>query len=65
LRNYSSSQTFNEKWPILENDLLTLLNKIAPEKKIVIKSQDSFPWIDDDLKYIQYLRDLNYKKLKK
>ena len=65
LSNYFSSQNVNEKWSILENDLLALLNKIAPEKKIVIQSQDSFPWIDDDLKYFQYLRDLNYKKLKK
>ena len=62
--NYFLSHSVNEKWSILESDLLALLNKIAPEKNIVIKSQDSFPWIDDDLKYIQYLRDLNYKKWK-
>ncbi len=34
--NYFLSQNVNEKWSILENDLLVLLNKIAPEKKIVI-----------------------------
>ena len=62
--NYFLSHSVNEKWSILESDLLALLNKIAPEKNIVIKSQYSFPWIDDDLKYIQYLRDLNYKKWK-
>jgi hypothetical protein len=54
----------NEKWNILEADLLIILNKIVPEKKITIKSIDSFPWIDDDLRYTQFLRDSNYKKWK-
>jgi hypothetical protein len=56
--------TVNEKWELLEEELLTILNKITPEKKIIIKSQDSFPWIDDDLRYLQFLRDSNYKSWK-
>ncbi len=59
-----NSQSVNDKWIILEEELLILLNKIVPEKKIIIKSLDSFPWIDDDLRYTQFLRDTNYKKWK-
>jgi hypothetical protein len=59
-----NSQSVNDKWIILEEELLILLNKIVPEKKIIIKSLDSFPWIDDDLRYAQFLRDTNYKKWK-
>jgi hypothetical protein len=61
---FHSCSSVNDKWDILEEDLLNILNKIAPEKKIMIKSLDSFPWIDDDLRYIQFLRDSNYKKWK-
>jgi hypothetical protein len=53
---FHSYSSVNDKWNILEEDLLNILNKIAPEKKITIKSLDSFPWIDDDLRYIQFLR---------
>ena len=44
--------------------MLAILNKITPEKKIIIKSQDLFSWIDDDLRYVQFLRDSNYKTWK-
>ena len=61
--NYFLSHSVNEKWSFLESDLLALLNKIAPEKNIVIKSQDSFPWIDDDLKYIHFVVFFIYRDI--
>jgi hypothetical protein len=56
--------TTNDKWIYIKNGLLSLIDEIAPEQSITIISGDQFPWIDDDLRYIQHLRDENFKKWK-
>ena len=54
--------TTNDKWNYIKNGLLSLIDEIAPEQNITIISGEQFPWIDDDLRYIQHLRDENFKK---
>lgn len=48
--NYLLCQTVNEKWSIFESNLLTLYSIKQLQKNIVIRSQESFPLIDDDFK---------------
>ncbi len=57
---YSASNP-DTKWLIFKEKILDLLNKIAPEVTIIIKTKDYFPWIDNDLLYIRHLRDAAYK----
>jgi hypothetical protein len=61
---YNDMLTTNDKWNYIKNGLLSLIDEIAPEQNITIISGEQFPWIDDDLRYIQHLRDENFKKWK-
>ena len=60
-----SSNTPDSKWNIFQNKIQILLNEIVPEQKITIKNYESFPWVDDDLLFIQHLRDSAFKKSKR
>jgi hypothetical protein len=51
----------NQKWLKLKEPLLNTINSIAPIKKILLKSNMTFPWIDIELLEARNLRDIMYK----
>lgn len=55
----------NENWLHFKNKILNIIDEVAPVKKIMLRCNDNFPWVDDELLYIKFLRDSSYKKYKK
>ena len=60
LRNFND---INEKWMFIKIEIIKVIDKVAPIRKIVIKNNNQFPWYDDDLirlKNEKNLVDRNY-----
>lgn len=52
-------KTANEKWEYIRNIILFKLDKIAPLKKVTMKSQNKFPWFDLELYRVKKTRDIS------
>ena len=50
------------KWMLLKENLLSLIDDIAPLYKLKVKNKTSNPWFDAELKQIKNQRDLAYLK---
>ena len=55
----------NNKWILIKNILLTIIDSIAPIKKILLKNKRIFPWIDNELNHFKFLRNLSKKQADK
>ena len=55
----------NNKWIWIKNILLTIIDSIAPIKKILLKNKRIFPWIDNELNHFKFLRNLSKKQADK
>ena len=53
------------KWILIKNILLTIIDSIAPIKKILLKNKRIFPWIDNELNHFKFLRNLSKKQADK
>jgi len=52
--------TANDKWEYLKTSILQKLDKIAPLKKVTMKSKNKFPWFDLELFRVKKARDISY-----
>ena len=55
----------NNKWIWIKNIFLTIIDSIAPIKKILLKNKRIFPWIDNELNHFKFLRNLSKKQADK
>ena len=56
--NYS-----NGKWEYLKTSIISILDKIAPLKKVSIQEENKFPWFDLELYKVRHLRNVLYERL--
>lgn len=59
LRNFND---INEKWMFIKIEIIKVIDKVAPIRKIVIKNNNQFPWYDDDLIRLKNEKNLAYKR---
>ena len=55
----------NDRWLFLRSKILSIVDSVAPEKKITVRNQSYFPWIDVELTEAKNDRDKAYKEYKK
>jgi len=55
----------NNKWIWIKDILLSIIDSIAPVKKILLKNNRIFPWIDNELNHFKFLRNLSKKQAEK
>ncbi|CAF1091926.1 unnamed protein product, partial [Brachionus calyciflorus] len=64
-KELNSFNTLEEKWCFFRDEVLAVLDDIAPMKKIQVNMENQFPWYDDELIITKNSRDLAYKKQKR
>ena len=53
----------NGKWEYLKTSIISILDKIAPLKKVSIQEENKFPWFDLELYKVRHLRNVLYERL--
>ena len=62
---FKNFKCVEEKWNFVKNNLLNLIDEIAPIRKLNINMSNQFPWYDEDLICVKHSRDVAYKKFKR
>ena len=55
-----SLKTSDDKWLFLKDKILTVLDTLAPLKKVTLKKENKFPWFDLELYRAKHNRDISY-----
>ena len=58
----TNHNSVNDKWEHVRKIFIEKLDKIAPLKKVTLKSENKFPWFDLELYKIKKARDTSYAK---
>ncbi|CAF0861672.1 unnamed protein product, partial [Brachionus calyciflorus] len=62
LKQLKNNSNIESKWTFFKNEILKIINDVAPLRKITVKNGHQFPWYDDDLLKLRHLKDSAYKR---
>lgn len=59
-KKFRSLTNVEEIWSFFKEQLMLIIDKVAPEKDVSIKQTSKFPWYDNELLLTKHYRDSSY-----